>query len=59
MGWELPVKQLIGILVSMEVVKGRDNWVDWISALAAWDLGPLEKLECQAGVFSGVLEDYS
>lgn len=56
MGLELPLKQLIGSLVPMEVVKGRDSPVDWTSALAAWILAPPENLECQEVVFSGTLE---
>lgn len=40
----------------MEVVKGRDGPVDWTSALAAWHLGPQEKLECREMVFPGALE---
>lgn len=31
----------------MEVVKGRDSPVDWTLALAAQDLGPLEKLDAK------------
>lgn len=60
MGLELPVKHLIWDLGPHGGGEGQRQSCGLSTlALAAWDLGLLEKLECQEVVFPGALEGYS